>query len=93
MAVSLNGHALQSANFTLVEQASFAHRTRHPARTQGPDDLAGFEVEQLPMFDPVAFLAAMIESKAVLDVPNVPSILINMIRQALTPITPLVPGA
>ena len=45
------------------------------------------------MFDPVAFLAVVIESKAVLDVPNMLPILINMICQALTPIHPLVPGA
>ena len=45
------------------------------------------------MFDPIAFLAVIIESKAVLDIPNMLPILINMIRQALAPMLPLMPGA
>jgi hypothetical protein len=45
------------------------------------------------MFDPIAFLAVMIESKAVLDVPDMLAILINVIGQALAPMLPLVPGA
>jgi len=80
-------------DFTLVEQAFFAHRTRHPACAQVSDDFAGFEVEQLRMFDSIAFLAVMIESKAVLDVADMLPILINMIRQALAPMLPLMPGA
>jgi hypothetical protein len=79
---------MQSITFTLVEQASLAHRSRHPGCIEVSDDFAGFEVEQLRMFDPIAFLAVIIESKAILDVPDMLPILINMIGQALAPMLP-----